>query len=103
MKTYKNDEVLNCIKNYRGEDITPDARAHRILYLFILTIAQNKGVGFDYSVLDGYKQYIDIFKEVERILFDLLDKYPNINVSNDSSGLSKVFEKLCVYVQRYGL
>lgn len=102
MKTYKNDEVLNCIKNYRGEGITPDARAHRILYLFIHVIAHNKGVGFDYSVFDGYKQYIDIFKEVERILFDLLDKYPNINVSNDFSDLSKVFEKLCVYVQRYG-
>ena len=91
---------MNCIKNYRGEGITPDARAHRILYLFILTIAQNKGVGFDYSVLDGYKQYIDIFKEVERILFGLLDKYPNINVSNDFIGLSKVLERRCVYGER---
>lgn len=102
IETFKNNEILNSINAFRGEGITPIDRAHRILYWFILTIAQNKGVGFDYSVLDGYKQYIDIFKEVERILFDLLDKHPNINVSNDFSGLSKVFETLCVYVQRYG-
>ena len=101
MKTFKNNEILNCINNYRGEGITPTDRAYRILYLFIHAIAQNKGVGFDYSILDGFEQYIEFFKEVELILFSLLDKYPNINVSNDFRGLSDEFCKLCIYEQRY--
>lgn len=93
----KIDELLKCLENYRGTDITTTDRAYRILYLFALVISQNEKVCFDFSVLDKHQHYVCFLKNIESEMFRILKQYPNINTPNDFNIIKKVFYELCVF------
>ena len=93
----KAGELLNCLDNYRGTEISPIDRAYRILYLFAHTIAQNEKACFDFSVFDTYDRYVQILKTVESELFRILEKYPKINIPNDFDIIKREFHNLCMF------
>ena len=91
----KVNELINCISNYKGEDISANDRAFCIIYLFVHTIAELGYGNFDYSKLDSFPDYIPYLQAVENEMFYLLEKYPNISPDTDFNKLKIFFNRLC--------
>lgn len=96
LTTSKFNELVNCINNYKGKNISANDRAFRIIYLFVHTIAELGYGNFDYSKLDGFSNYIPYLRSIEHEMFNLLEKYPNIIPNADFNKLKIIFNRLCV-------
>lgn len=91
----KKQDLLNCIYEYYGSNITPEDRAYRILYLFAHTIAYQGESEFEYEDLADYGKYVPILKAFEEELFDLRKIYPEIKVRKAFRGIKATYKKMC--------
>lgn len=96
LTTSKVNELVNCINNYKGENVSANDRAFRIINLFVHTVAELGYGNFDYSKLDSFPNYISYLQAIENEMFNLLEKYPNIIPNTDLNKLKIIFNRLCV-------
>ena len=87
-------ELLNCAENYIAE--SPAARVYRILYIFVLILAKNGKVNFDYESYSNTKiqKYCVFLKQIEKEIFALKQKYPNWNIRKDLNRLNAIYQLL---------
>lgn len=87
-------ELLNCVENYVAE--SPTARVYRILHMFVLILAKNGKVNFDYEIYSNTKiqKYSVFLKQVEKEIFALKQKYPNWDMSKDLNRLIAIYRLL---------